>query len=129
MNSLIKRSFDSTYNIRENLPKERGIEAKTNTAPMQRGLIIDEAENNIGIVTKGLTQYEIVENKLYIPILRATGLISNPQNPARTTPAGPPIETPTLQMLGPNSAEFYVFFGSQNDFTRVLDTVYNYLIV
>jgi hypothetical protein len=129
MNNLIKRTFDSAYNIRENLPKERGLEAKTNTAPMQRGLLIDEAENNIGIVTKGLTQYEIFENKLYIPILRATGTISNPQNPARTTPAGPPLETPALQMLGKNTAEFYIFFGSQNDFTKVLDTIYNYLIV
>ena len=129
MNTLIKRNFEPDYNIRENLPKERGYEAKTNTAPMQRGLLIDEAENNIGIVTKGLTQYEIFEKNLYIPILRATGTISNPQNPARTTPAGPPIETSQLQMLGKNTAEFYVFFGSQNDFTRVLDTVYNYLIV
>ena len=129
MNTLIKRKFDPNYNIRKNLPKERGYEAKTNTAPMQRGLIIDEAENNIGLVTKGLTQFEIFENKLYIPILRATGIISNPQNPARTTPAGPPIETPALQMLGQNSAEFYVFFGNQNAFEEVLNKVYNYIIL
>ena len=129
MNILIKREFDSNYNIRENLPKERGIEAKTNTAPMQRGLLIDEAENNIGIVTKGLTQYEIYKNKLYIPILRSTGVISNPYNPARTTPAGPPLETPNLQMLGENNAEFYVFFGNQNAFNDVLSQVYNYLII
>jgi len=129
MNSLIKRNFDPDYNIRENLPKERGIEAKTNTAPMQRGLLIDEEENNIGIVTKGLTQYEVYKNNLYIPILRSTGVISNPQNPARSTPAGPPIETPELQMLGRNQAEFYVFFGNQNQFDNVINTVYNYIIV
>jgi len=129
MNTLIKRTFDSEYDIRKNLPKERGIEAKTNTAPMQRGLLIDEAYNNIGIITKGLTQYEIYKNMLYIPILRATGSISNPQNPARTTPAGPPIETPNLQMIGKNSAELNVFFGNQNDFKNVLNQVYNYIIV
>lgn len=129
MNSMIKRHFDSKYNIRENLPQKRGIEVKTNTAPMQRGLLIDEAENNIGVVTKGLTQYEVFENKLYIPILRATGMISNPLNPARTTPAGPPIETPNLQMLGKNKATFYVFFGSQNTFEKALNQVYNYIIV
>lgn len=129
MNSMIKRNFDSKYNIRENLPQKRGIEVKTNTAPMQRGLLIDEAENNIGVVTKGLTQYEVFENKLYIPILRATGMISNPLNPARTTPAGPPIETPNLQMLGKNKATFYVFFGSQNTFEKALNQVYNYIIV
>lgn len=129
MNSMIKRSFDSEYNIRENLPQKRGIEAKTNTAPMQRGLLIDEADNNIGIITKGLTQYEVFKNKLYVPILRATGSISNPHNPARTTPAGPPLETPNLQMLGQNKAEFCVFFGSQNTFEKVLNQVYNYIIV
>lgn len=129
MNTLIKRTFDSEYNIRENLPQEKGIEVKNNTAPMQRGLLIDEAENNIGIITKGLTQYEIYENKLFLPILRATGVISNPQNPARTTPAGPPLETPNLQMLGENSVEFSVFFGSQKDFENTLEQIYSYIIV
>ena len=129
MNLLIKRDFDFKYNIRENLPTEHGFEAKTNTAPMQRGLIIDEAENNIGIITKGLTQYEVYKNNLYIPLLRSTGIISNPENPARTTPAGPPIEVSGLQMLGKNEAEFYVFFGSQNTFEKVLNKVYNYIII
>ena len=96
---------------------------------MQRGLLIDEEENNIGVVTKGLTQYEVAKNYLYIPILRATGVISNPQNPARSTPAGPPIEVETLQMIGNNKAEFYVFFGNQNAFVDTLNQVYNYIIV
>jgi len=129
MNVLIKRNFDFNYDIRENLPNERGYEAKTNTAPMQRGLLIDETENNIGIITKGLTQYEVMNNRICIPILRATGVISNAKNPARTTPAGPPLETPQLQMLGRNRAEFYVFFGNQNAFEEVLNKVYNFIIV
>jgi len=129
MNKLIKRRFDPYYDIRKNLPKERGLEAKTNTAPMQRGLLIDEEGNNLGIITKGLTQYEVAGNKLYIPILRATGVISNPHNPARTTPAGPPIETPALQMLKHNTAEFYVFFGNEKDFEDTLNQVYNYVVV
>ncbi|MCQ2754257.1 MAG: hypothetical protein MJ231_04320, partial [bacterium] len=129
MDTLIKRKFDSNYDIRENLPKERGIEVKTNTAPMQRGLLIDEKENNLGVITKGLTQYEIYKNNLYIPILRSTGVISNPKNPARTTPAGPPLETPELQMLWKNKAEFYVFFGNQNAFKNVINSVYNYIVV
>ncbi len=129
MDILIKREFDPDYDIRKNLPTEKGIEAKTNTAPMQRGLLIDESLNNIGIITKGLTQYEIFKNKLYLPILRATGMISNPKNPARTTPAGPPLETHALQMQGRNKAEFYVFFGNETAFDEVLRQVYNYLIV
>ncbi len=129
MNTLIKRNFNPNYNIRENLPDKKGLEAQTNTAPMQRGLLIDERENNIGIVTKGLTQYEIYKNNLYIPILRATGVISNPQNPARSTPAGPPIEVNSLQMLGDNKAEFCIFFGNQNAFFEVINQIYNYIIL
>ena len=128
MNNMIKREFEPNYDIRKNLPSERGQEVKNNTAPMQRGLLIDESENNIGIVTKGLTQYEVFENNLYIPILRATGMISNPMNPARTTPAGPPIETFDSQMIGRNLAEFNVFFGNQKDFSETLGKVYNYII-
>jgi len=130
MNSLIKRNFEPDYDIRKNLPKERGIEVKNNTAPMQRGLLIDEKNNNnIGIITKGLTQYEVYQNNVMIPILRATGQISNPQNPARTTPAGPPIETEDSQMIGHNTAEMYIFFGNENDFHQTINQVYNYIIV
>ena len=128
MNTLIRREFDPEYDIRKNLPKTRGLEAKTNSAPMQRGLLIDETKNNLGIITKGLTQYEVFGNSLYLPILRATGVISNPKNPARSTPAGPPLETPALQMQGENKAEFAVFFGNKNAFYDVLTRVYNYTI-
>ena len=129
MNTLIKREFAPEYDIRKNLPQEKGIEAKNNTAPMQRGLLIDDDGNNIGIVTKGLTQYEVFQNNIYIPILRATGQISNPKNPARTTPAGPPLETFDSQMIGQNKAEMYLFFGNENDFFDTLNQVYNYIIV
>lgn len=129
MNILIKREFDPNYDIRKNLPKEKGIEVRNNTAPMQRGLLIDEGGNNIGVITRGLTQYEVFKNNLYIPILRATGQISNPQNPARTTPAGPPIEVESLQMIGKNTAEMHIFFGNENAFFETLNKVYNYIIV
>lgn len=129
MNQLIKREFEPDYDIRKNLPTEKGIEVKNNTAPMQRGFLIDEEGNNLGCVTKGLTQYEVFQNRIYIPVLRATGVISNPQNPARTTPAGPPIEVNSLQQIGKNTAEFYVFFGNHNAFNDVLNQVYNYIVV
>ena len=129
MNTLIKRNFEPEYDIRKNLPDRRGQEARTNTAPMQRGFLIDEEGNNLGVVTKGLTQYEIFKNSVYLPILRSTGVISNPQNPARSTPAGPPIEVDALQQIGANTAEFYVFFGNHNAFRDVMEQVFNYIIV
>ena len=129
LNQLIKRNFDPNYDIRKNLPTQKGIEVKNNTAPMQRGFLIDEEGNNLGVITKGLTQYEVFENNIYIPLLRSTGVISNPQNPARTTPAGPPIEVESLQQIGRNVAEFYVFFGNHNAFDEVMNQAYNYIIV
>ena len=129
MNTLIKRIYDSYYDIRKHLPKTKGLEARNNTAPMQRGLLIDENGNNIGVVTKGLTQYEVFKNNLLIPILRSTGQISNPYNPARTTPAGPPIEVESLQMIGKNSAEMHVFFGNENAFYETLGQIFNYIII
>ena len=128
MNILIKRIFNPKYDERKHLPKIKGIEVTENTAPMQRGLLIDEAGNNIGIITKGLTQYKVMNNNILVPILRATGIISNPNNPSRTTPAGPPIETTDSQMIGRNTAELYVFFGNENAFHDVMNQVYNYII-
>ena len=66
--------------------------------------------------------------QLLLPILRSTGQISNPQNTARTTPAGPPLEVPGLQMMQKNKAEYYVFFGNKKAFKEVLAQVYNYII-
>lgn len=108
MNNIIEREFDPDYNIREHLPKERGIEAKSNNAPMHRGV----CANDVGIVTCGITQYEVFKTELKIPLLRATGIISNPKNTSRSTPAGPPIETPNLQQLGHNEAVFDIFVGN-----------------
>ena len=123
-NELIERDFDPEYDIRQNLPKERGIEAKTNTAPMQRFVWA----NDFGIFTKGITQYEIFKNMISIPLLRATGVISNPKNSSRSTPAGPPLETPNLQMLGQNTAEFAVYCGDVAGYERNLDKIFSNLI-
>ena len=123
-NELIERNFDCNYDIRQNLPKERGLEAKSNTAPMQRFVWA----NGLGIFTKGITQYEVFKNMLSVPLLRATGMISNPHNSSRSTPAGPPIETPALQMLGENSAEFYVYNGDVNGYERNIDKIFSHVV-
>ena len=123
-NELIEREFDPNYDIRQNLPKERGIEAKSNTAPMQRFVWA----NDFGIFTKGITQYEVFKDMLSIPLIRATGVISNPHNSSRSTPAGPPLETPALQQLGKNTAEFAVYCGEENGYERNLDKMFNSVI-
>ena len=120
LNSIIKREFDPDYDIREHLPKVRGIEVKTNFAPMQRYV----GTQGFGVITKGLTEYEVKEKSLLITLLRSTGVISNPKNPSRSTPAGPPIEVPEAQQLGLNSAEFSVGFFEPENYQKYIDIVF-----
>lgn len=120
MNLLITRKFDPNYNIRENLPQSKGYEAKTNTAPMQRFVWT----NGFGVITKGLTEYEVYKNTLNITLLRSVGIISNPKNPARTTPAGPPLEVPEAQQLGENIAEFAIGFFPVKDWAEYVEEIY-----
>lgn len=120
MNLLISRKFDPEYDIRQNLPTEKGLEAKTNTAPFQRFVWA----NGFGVITKGLTEYEVSKNALMITLLRSTGVISNPKNPSRTTPAGPPIEVPGLQQLGENTAEFSIGFFPVKEWANYVEEVY-----
>lgn len=120
MNMLITRKFDPDYDIRENLPTEKGKEAKTNTAPFQRFVWV----NGLGIVTKGINEYEVKDNHFALTLLRSTGMISNPKNPARTTPAGPPIEVPGLQQLGENEVEFAIGFIPVNDWANYVEEIY-----
>ena len=120
LNSIIKREFDPNYDMREHLPKVRGIEVKTNFAPMQRYV----GTQGFGVITKGLTEYEVKGKSLLITLLRSTGVISNPKNPSRSTPAGPPIEVPEAQQLGINFAEFSVGFFESENYEKYIDIVF-----
>ena len=120
LNTVIRREFDPEYDMRKHLPKVRGIEVKTNFAPMQRYV----GTQGFGVITKGLTEYEVKEKSLLITLLRSTGIISNPKNPSRSTPAGPPIEVPEAQQLGCNCAEFSVGFFAPEDYQKYIDMIY-----
>lgn len=120
MNSIIKREFNPEYDMRKHLPKERGIEVKTNFAPMQRYV----GAQGFGIITQGLTEYEVKEKSILITLLRSTGVISNPKNPSRSTPAGPPIEVPEAQQSGYNCVEFSAGFFESKDYQKYIDIVY-----
>ena len=75
-------------------------------------------------MTKGINEYEVKDNHLALTLLRSTGMISNPKNPARTTPAGPPIEVPGLQQLGENEVEFAIGFIPVNDWANYVEEIY-----
>ena len=117
LNSVIKREFNPNYDMRKHLPKTKGIEVKTNFAPMQRYV----GAQGFGIITQGLTEYEVKEKSLLITLLRSTGIISNPHNPSRSTPAGPPINVPEAQQLGYNCAEFSLAFFEPEEYQKYID--------
>ena len=103
----ITRKFEADYDIYEHIPAPRGIELRHNTAPIQKCLWTQ----GLGVITEGLQEYEVFKNELRLTLLRATGTISNPHNPTRGTPAGPPLPTPELQMLKENSVRFAMCFS------------------
>lgn len=117
LNSVIKREFNPNYDMRKHLPKTKGIEVKTNFAPMQRYV----GAQGFGVITQGLTEYEVKEKSLLVTILRSTGIISNPHNPSRSTPAGPPIDVPEAQQLGYNCAEFSLAFFEPEEYQKYIN--------
>lgn len=117
----VKRTFNPDFNIYDKIPAPRGVEIKPNTSPIQRYIAVKD----IGLITKGNNEYEIFGNSVYLTFLRVTGIISNPKNPTRGTPAGPPLETPKLQCIGKNTANFAVTFNTkENELSRIADEFY-----
>ena len=124
MDSIIERTFDPYYDIRQHFPQTKGIETRTNFAPMQRYV----GTQGVGILTKGLTEYEVKENSILITLLRSIGVISNPKNTTRSTPAGPPIEVPGAQQLGFNRAEFAIGTFAPDDYLKYVHEIYPQII-
>lgn len=118
---IVKRKFNPDFNIYEQIPAKKGIEIKPNTSPMQRFMSAED----FALITKGLTEYEIYKNTVNLTLLRATGIISNPHNPTRGTPAGPPLNTEKLQCIGNNYAEFAISFNTnEKDLYKIADEFY-----
>lgn len=101
---FIERKHDPDWILSRQLPATPKIEVKTNSYPMQRWVMAQD----LGVITEGLNDYEICKNTLKFTLLRGTGRISEPKNPARYIPAGPPIETPELQCLGKRFFKFAI---------------------
>lgn len=121
----VERTFNPDFDIYKQIPASKGKEIKTNTAPMQRFV----QTQNMLLITKGNCEYEINKNTLKLTILRATGIISNPQNPARGTPAGPPLVAEKLQCLEYNWANFAIAFSQEEkDFYKLADNYYTPVI-
>jgi hypothetical protein len=77
---------------------------------------------------KGINQYEVFGNELRLSLLRATGVISNPKNSTRTTPAGPPLPVNDLQLLKPINQEMYLFFSDKKCLQAKIKEVFNFVV-
>lgn len=124
MGEIVEREFDPNYDIRKHLPEQKGLEAKTNTAPMQKYV----NAQGLAVITKGLFEYEVEKNQLGITLLRSIGIISNPKNPARSTPAGPPIHLQDAQLLGKNRVVLAFGFDDVKNWQESVSHFYPYVI-
>jgi mannosylglycerate hydrolase len=71
-----------------------------------------------GVLLTRATEYELLEDgQLALTILRAIGMLSRNVHPYRDEPAGPQLETPTAQCLGPAEVSLAVMphTGSWHD--------------
>lgn len=125
MSKIIKRNHDYNYSIYENIPAKKGIELKTNIFPLEKFVFTQ----NLGFLTYGVNAFEIFKNQLKFSILRSTGIISNKNNPARGTPAGPPLDVPKLQNLGNIHASLAFSFANQpKDLYKISEQFYKPVI-
>lgn len=119
---LTKRKFNPEYDIQKLIPAPRGKELKTSTMPVNRFAFA----NGVGIISGEMKEVEISDKDFGYTLLRATGVISNPKNSSRGTPAGPPIETPELQMIGEQTAFVAVSFVQEpNELFEICDKIFN----
>lgn len=93
--SVLERRFDPYYNITDYMPVEKGVELKTNTAPMQRFV----QANNIALIVDGLPEYGVFKDCLYLTILRSTGYLSRPDVLTRGAEAGPSLKVKDNQCM------------------------------
>ena len=101
---IIKREFNPDYSLKENMPIPKGVELKTNTAPMQRFVWTQ----GLGIITEGLSEYGVSKNEFYITVLRAVGKLSKLSLNTRNFPAGPPLDTNGAQCLGKHAVRYAI---------------------
>lgn len=106
---LVERGFDPGYNLQNEEKAPKLTELKTNTAPMQRFVWAQ----GVGILTKGIHEYEVAQNTLAITLLRAVGMLSGKELHTRFNAAGPTIPTKEAQCLKNLTCEFALTFAEK----------------
>ncbi len=102
---LIERNFYPDYKLEDSLPAKQLEEVRTNTVPMQRFVWC----NGLGIITKGLQEYNVENNNLYITLLRSVGMLSKEKLRSRNLCAGPPLSVSQAQCLNEQTNEYSLY--------------------
>lgn len=103
---IIERNFDPNYSPQNQPKAPKETELPTNTAPMQRFVWAQ----GVGILTKGIHEYEVSKNALAVTLLRAVGMLSGKELHTRFNAAGPTIPTKEAQCLRNLTCEYALTF-------------------
>ncbi|MDQ6883956.1 MAG: hypothetical protein M3077_06920 [Candidatus Dormibacteraeota bacterium] len=83
------------------------------TYPMRSFVDVSGEQGGLALVSHGLHEYEAIPGppaQLALTLLRAVGWLSRDDLRYRTGHAGPPLETPGAQVLGPHAFHYSLFF-------------------
>ncbi|MCA1831890.1 MAG: alpha-mannosidase [Actinomycetota bacterium] len=95
---------------------ERGREAESGshehalaTYPCRRWVDASDGARGLALLHTGTPEFELTDDGLAVTLLRSVGWLSRQAMLYRAGPAGPPLETPGSQLLGPHTFSLAVF--------------------
>ncbi len=87
---LVTRNYDPSDCLISQIPASPMKELKSNTGPIQRFIMTPDQL----WLTKGLTEYEVINHRLGVTVFRSFSELSSDQTGVRGAQAGPPFKTP-----------------------------------
>lgn len=118
--SQVQRTYDPNYREIDHMPVARMKELKTNTGPVQRFF----SANGHSWITEGLTEYEVVQDRLWITLLRTFDVLSKADSGVRGAQAGPPLETPEGACLNRTLIARYAWLPTPNSDETAMAVLY-----
>jgi len=91
---------------------------KEYTFPMKDFVAITDNSKIFSVMTRGLSEYEVRGNTLFITLLRAVEWIARSNLKTRIGDAGPAMYTPDAQCLREMRYEIGIFAGKSSDLTK-----------
>jgi len=122
--SYIDNSKPIPQNLQRLLIGARECE-KEYTFPMKDFVAITNDLKTFSVMTRGLSEYEIRDNTLFITLLRAVEWIAQSNLKTRIGDAGPAMYTPDAQCLREIRYEIGIFVGKISDLTKWAQIFHN----